>query len=145
VKRLLVLVTLLIWPAVASAQQVETVEYYASDALGSIRVIYDANGNVIGRQDYMPFGTPVLNGTSMPAQGYGGQERDSETGTLYFHARSFNPRIARFASMDPLLATWSNTQLLNRYGLNRTGFIGGPIPREDGPDGTTQQVLARAT
>jgi transposase len=24
--------------------------------------------------------------------------------------------------------------------VNRTGFIGGPIPREDGPDGTTQQV-----
>jgi len=28
--------------------------------------------------------------------------------------------------------------------LNRTGFIGGPIPREDGPDGTTQQVFPRA-
>jgi hypothetical protein len=27
--------------------------------------------------------------------------------------------------------------------VNRTGFIGGPIPREDGPDGTTQQVFPR--
>ena len=27
--------------------------------------------------------------------------------------------------------------------LNRTGFIGGPIPREDGPDAPTQQVLPR--
>ena len=25
--------------------------------------------------------------------------------------------------------------------LNRTGFVGGSIPREDGPDGTTQQVF----
>jgi hypothetical protein len=25
--------------------------------------------------------------------------------------------------------------------LNRTGFVGGPIQREDGPHGTTQQVL----
>jgi hypothetical protein len=29
-------------------------------------------------------------------------------------------------------------------GLNRTGFIGEPIPREDGSDAPTQQVLPRA-
>jgi hypothetical protein len=28
--------------------------------------------------------------------------------------------------------------------LNRTGLVGGPIPREDGPNGTTQQVFAGA-
>ena len=28
-------------------------------------------------------------------------------------------------------------------GMNRTGFIGGPILREDGSDGPTQQVLPR--
>src|SRR5690606_7805651 len=28
--------------------------------------------------------------------------------------------------------------------LNRTEFIGGPIPREDGPDASTQQVLPGA-
>jgi hypothetical protein len=27
--------------------------------------------------------------------------------------------------------------------LNRTGFIGGPILREDGPDAPSQQVLSR--
>jgi len=29
------------------------------------------------------------------------------------------------------------------YAVNRTGFIGGPIPREDGPDAPTQQVFPR--
>jgi hypothetical protein len=29
--------------------------------------------------------------------------------------------------------------------VNRTGFFGGLIPREDGAHGTTQQVLPRAT
>jgi hypothetical protein len=28
--------------------------------------------------------------------------------------------------------------------LNRTEFVGGPIPREDGPDGTIQQVRPRS-
>jgi hypothetical protein len=28
--------------------------------------------------------------------------------------------------------------------LNRTGFLGGSISREDGPDGTTQQIFPRA-
>jgi hypothetical protein len=27
--------------------------------------------------------------------------------------------------------------------MKRTGFVGGPIQREDGPHGTTKQVLAR--
>ena len=31
-----------------------------------------------------------------------------------------------------------------RKALNRTGFVGGLIQREDGADATTQQVLARA-
>ena len=36
----------------------------------------------------------------------------------------------------------NNTQCWQQ--VNRTGFIGGPIPREDGPDGTTQQICPRA-
>ena len=32
---------------------------------------------------------------------------------------------------------------VRRPTLNRTGFIGGPIPREDGPNGPTQQVFPR--
>ncbi len=32
---------------------------------------------------------------------------------------------------------------LARYVLNRTGLVGGPIQREDGPHGTTEQVRPR--
>jgi len=52
----LALVTL---PRVAAEQQAETVEYYGSDVIGSIRIVFDAYGNLIGRQDFTPFGVPV--------------------------------------------------------------------------------------
>jgi hypothetical protein len=40
---------------------------------------------------------------------------------------------------------WDLTTPALLAGLNRTGFVGGLIPREDGAHGTTQQVLPRTT
>ena len=34
------------------------------------------------------------------------------------------------------------TQTLGFNLVNRTGLVGGPIPRQDGPNGTTQQTFA---
>jgi hypothetical protein len=48
-------VFLLVAPRPAAAQT-ETIEYYGLDALGSVRVIVDAQGNPIDRMDYGPFG-----------------------------------------------------------------------------------------
>jgi YD repeat-containing protein len=41
------------------------------------------------------------------------------------------------------VTTWTYNNM-DRIAMNRTGFIGGPIPREDGSDAPTQQVLPRA-
>ena len=54
--RCLWFVPLVLLPTLAFAQS-ETIEYYQADLVGSIRIVYDAAGNVIGRQDYTPFGT----------------------------------------------------------------------------------------
>jgi hypothetical protein len=45
--------------------------------------------------------------------------------------------IAVYGSPIPLHLSGEIAKL----GLNRTGFIGGPIPREDGPDAQTQQIF----
>ena len=34
-------------------------EYYASDALGSTRIAFNATGNVVGRSDFLPFGAAL--------------------------------------------------------------------------------------
>jgi hypothetical protein len=46
---------LLLVPRIAFAQG-EQIEYYGLDARGSVRVIFDAQGNTVDRMDYGPFG-----------------------------------------------------------------------------------------
>ena len=41
-------------PMSAGAQDV--IEYDGTDAIGSVRIVFDASGNVVGRMDYGPFG-----------------------------------------------------------------------------------------
>ncbi|MGC4081278.1 MAG: hypothetical protein QM736_03970 [Vicinamibacterales bacterium] len=36
---------------------VDTRWYYDTDAIGSVRLVTDANGTVVERHDYLPFGT----------------------------------------------------------------------------------------
>ena len=43
-----------------------------------------------------------------------------------------------------LAAIRAHSSFADSVYVNRTGFIGGPIPREDGAHATTQQVFSRA-
>lgn len=114
-RRLVLVCALLGLPPSAFAQQAETIEYYQADVVGSIRIVYDVNGNVIDRQDYTPFGTAVLTGASMPNESFGGNEKDDETKQMYFYARSLTGRTGRFFSPDPVQAGDLDPQAWNRY------------------------------
>jgi len=76
----------LLVPAFASAQS-ETIEYYGQDAVGSVRIVFDAGGTVLGRQDYAPFGRILLPSFGMPAEAFVGNTTDGESDQGYFHAR----------------------------------------------------------
>jgi RHS repeat-associated protein len=109
----------------------DVIEYYHLDALGNVRAVTNAAGQVTERHDYLPFGEECTNGpcASNPALG-GGQprkftskERDPETGLDYFGARYYGSKIGRFTTVDPYLDTRAalfNPQRWNRYayGLN---------------------------
>lgn len=114
-KRLFVVLCLLALPHVAAAQQPETVEYYGQDAIGSIRIVWDANGNVIGRQDFTPFGTSVQLIPPVPREGFEGQAKDDESNQAYFHARMLSAIHGRFSSTDPVEAGMFEPQRWNRY------------------------------
>src|SRR6476659_3087337 len=92
------------WCAAASAQTTEVVTYYHTDAIGSIRMITDANGQVIERHDYMPFGEEWPASSSSERRLYVGKERDQESGLDYSGARYYTPAGGRFASPDPITA-----------------------------------------
>ena len=104
--------------ATAYAQTTEVITYYHSDAIGSIRMITDANGQVVERHDYMPFGEEWPAASSTERRLYVGKERDQETGFDYSGARYYSPTSGRFTSPDPVTADvlrLLNPQRWNQY------------------------------
>jgi RHS repeat-associated protein len=104
-------------------------------------MVTDANGNVLKRYDYLPFGEELTAGTDgrttqmMYNTGlsatlpdveqikFTSKERDAETGLDFFNARYFSSAQGRFSSADPagiFLADVRNPQTWNlyTYGLN---------------------------
>jgi RHS repeat-associated protein len=112
----LVLALLTVVAARASAQEV--IEYYATDAVGSIRVVFDPSGNVKARSDYLPFGEEwqaATPGGPLPTQRFTGQQRDAEEGLDNFNARSYATRMGRMTTVDPVFSGTYEPQRWNRY------------------------------
>jgi hypothetical protein len=76
-------------PTLAAAQSIgEVIEYYHLDALGSVRVVTDANGAVVRRHDFKPFGEEInVTFPNADRKLFTGQERDQGTKLDYFGAR----------------------------------------------------------
>ena len=87
--------------------------YLSFDHLGSVRMLTDGSGNVVARQDYLPFGEEIPADTAGRSssllfgasdgveQKFTGQIRDSETGLDFFTARYYASAVGRFLSPDP--------------------------------------------
>jgi RHS repeat-associated protein len=103
------------------------VRYLTSDMLGSPRITTGAYGDIIARNDYMPFGEEVSAGMGSRTIGqhYGasdntrqkftGQIRDEEAKLDYFNARYYAFSLGRFTSPDSFGGKLSNPQSLNLY------------------------------
>ncbi|HEV2863860.1 MAG TPA: RHS repeat-associated core domain-containing protein [Pyrinomonadaceae bacterium] len=119
------------------------------DHLGSVRVVTDASGAVIGRRDNLPFGQPVLDvgladdtgqGQGPSALGaetagptglwtwhnavrpiYAGMEKDVGTGLDHTLFRKYESAFGRWTSPDPLAGSMSvaDPQSFNRYAYVR--------------------------
>jgi RHS repeat-associated protein len=114
-----VLASVLVAQGLASGQTTETVRYYHTDAIGSVRAITDEAGQVVARYDFLPFGEeyPATPDPHVPLQ-FAGKERDYATGFDYFGARYYASQTGRFTSVDPALQVEQalvNPQQRNRY------------------------------
>jgi RHS repeat-associated protein len=137
----LALLLLVIMSAPAGAQT-ETVEYYGLDALGSVRVIFDAQGNVVDRMDYGPFGENLRAAIKFPVEQFAQLARDAESGQDYAQARNYSASTGRFNRVDPVYAGLFDPQAWNRYayalnspvvfldasGLNAESFTSTSVP-----------------
>ncbi|MGI8640758.1 MAG: RHS repeat domain-containing protein, partial [Pyrinomonadaceae bacterium] len=109
------------------------VSYLTNDHLGSPRITTDANGGVISRRDFLPFGEEI--GSTQTAQRninlhyaaddvrqkFTAYERDNESSLDYAQARYYNSNHGRFTSPDPYLpsAVVGIPQSWNRYSYMR--------------------------
>ncbi len=103
------------------------VAYLTSDHLGSPRINTDANGAVIARHDYHPFGEEIYTAQRTTGLNYAADtvrkqftsyERDNETNLDFAKARYHNYNLGRFQSPDPIIISRKrirNPQLWNSY------------------------------
>jgi RHS repeat-associated protein len=113
--RLIVAALLAAGSAAPAYAQSETIEYYGLDALGSVRVIFDQQGNVVDRMDYGPFGENLRAAIKFPTQQFAQLAMDAETGQDYAQARNYSAGTGRFNRVDPMYAGLFEPQRWNRY------------------------------
>jgi RHS repeat-associated protein len=101
--------------------------FYSRDHLGSVREVTDANGNLVARYDYDPWGrqTQML-GTYKADWGYAGYfvHRASKLNLTWY--RAYDPDLGRWVSRDPIEEDG---------GLNLYGYIGNNPLNSNDPDG----------
>ena len=79
--------------------------YHVNDYLCSVRVVTDASGEVLERNDYSGFGKRLESSTgSLNRYRFSGKEEQSQTvpGWQDFGARMYDPDLARWTTPDPL-------------------------------------------
>jgi len=120
---------------VCAQAQTETVTYYHTDAIGSVRMVTDAAGQILARYDYQPFGLLLDQNPSPPPEQrqFAGKERDAETGFDYFGARSYQGFTGRFTTVDPVLEIEQALVVPQRW--NRYTYVSNNPLRKVDPNG----------
>ncbi len=137
----------------------ESIRYLHRDHLGSVRAVTDADGTVVARAAYDPFGGRRLpDGTQEageaereaaagdaaldPARGFTGHEQLDRLGLVHMGGRVHDPRLGRFLSPDPVVGNPGSSQSWHAYSYvgnspmsftDPTGLIRAPMPWERDP------------
>lgn len=91
-----------------------TLTYLHHDALNTLAATSGANGAVLTRHFWSPYGeADAAPAATIP--GYSGHLADVDTGLVYMGRRYYDPQLARFISPDPLAASTSGGPNFNRY------------------------------
>jgi RHS repeat-associated protein len=110
------------------AQVNTTTEYFLGDALGSVRQLTDASGEITYSRAYDPYGVvSSTGGTSQSAYGYTGESYGDSTELLYLRSRFYASGTGRFLTRD----TWSgNANMPMSYNRWSYGY-GNPVNLTD--------------
>ena len=81
------------------ATESDETEYFLTDHLQSTRLVVAGNNSVSKPTDYTSFGDTPANTTEIANQ-YTGMTYEPETATYDYHARAYDPGVARFTGLD---------------------------------------------
>jgi RHS repeat-associated protein len=76
--------------------------YLHGDHLGSVALSVNAASGATSSQEFDPWGAVRSGGVPQTSLNYTGQRKDG-TGLLYYHARYYDPALARWTSPDSLV------------------------------------------
>ncbi|WP_457319481.1 RHS repeat-associated core domain-containing protein, partial [Stenotrophomonas sp. P5_B8] len=123
--------------AAVSPVSAQAVTYVHTDALGSVVAKSDANGNVIERITYEPYGA-VVGAPVADGPGYAGHVSDAATGLSQMQQRYMDPQLGVFLSVDPVTPHENPGSSFNRY----TYAADNPYRFND-PDGRQERAAER--
>ena len=89
--------------ALCDSTNMWSANYYICDHLGSVRAVTDAEGEVLGTFDYMPYGSEISSRSSTTTDyRFTGKERQSMVNnSIYDSFARFQNTYGRFMSIDP--------------------------------------------
>jgi RHS repeat-associated protein len=120
---------------VATRDEAGTVwRFYASDHLGTPRVVTSSTGSVLETHKYKAFGEEIGGNFGVQPLKFAAMERDASSGNDYDHARYTTPTLGRFLTPDVLGGKPEDPQSWNRYSYVRDN----PLNLID-PDGKAWQ------
>ncbi|WP_271008960.1 RHS repeat domain-containing protein [Paucibacter sp. B51] len=116
-RALAMIVACLLGLTLQSNASAEAVTYFHNDISGTPMVATDASGNLLWKENYLPYGDK-LNWQPASAEnkiGFHGKPYDDNSGLSYAGARYYEPLTGRFVGMDPRGVDPENRHSFNRY------------------------------
>ena len=105
------------------AQVNTTTEYFLGDALGSVRQLTDASGEITLAKSYQPYGEMLSSfGSSASPFAFTGEQQDA-SGLTYLRARYYSSGDGRFLTRDTWMGNESAPMSFNRWNYTQSNPI----------------------
>jgi RHS repeat-associated protein len=90
-------------------------QYHLSDALGSVKQLNDALGEIVLAKSFEPFGSVLTGaGEGVSTYGFAGEWQDL-SGLMYLRARYYAPYLNQWVQPSTIITDFRNPQSINSY------------------------------